>query len=82
MIKIIEKLHDWMSRNLKMGCEKLPPEKRLMVVLMMFFCFALIFVGVFANTIYKMGIKEGEKNNLIQKTNYERENIRTTSETE
>lgn len=37
MIKIIEKLHDWMSRNLKMGCEKLPPEKRLMVVLMMFF---------------------------------------------
>lgn len=61
MRKYIVKVQDWVDDNLRRLCGRITPEKRLVVLLIMFLFFGITSVYIFVSAIYNIGKNEGRQ---------------------
>ena len=54
-------IQDWVDDNLRRLCGRITPEKRLVVLLTMFFVFGIASIYIFVSAIYNIGKNEGRQ---------------------
>ena len=59
--KCMNKIQDWADDSLRRLCGRITPEKRLAVILTMFFFFSIASVYIFVSGIYNIGKNEGRR---------------------
>ena len=59
--KQINRFRDWSEDNLRRLCGRITPEKRLVVLLVMFVLFGASSLYIFASAIYEIGKYEGRR---------------------
>lgn len=60
-INVIEKAQDWVDEKLHRLCGRITPEKRLVVVLVMFLFFGGMSIYITVSSIYNIGKRDGQQ---------------------
>lgn len=60
-INVIEKAQDWVDEKLRRLCGRITPEKRLVVVLVMFVFFGGMSIYITVSSIYNIGKRDGQQ---------------------
>lgn len=64
MIKLFEKLQDWVSMKMEELCGRLSPKTQRILVFSLFFTFACSSLFIFGDALYRIGKNEGRKESL------------------
>ena len=57
----IEKVRDWADDRLRRMCGRITPDKRLAVILVMFFFFGGLSIYITVSSIYNIGKRDGRR---------------------
>lgn len=60
-INVIEKVQDWADDKLRRLCGRITPEKRLVVVLVIFIFFGGMSIYITVSSIYNIGKRDGQQ---------------------
>lgn len=60
-INLITKVQDWVDEKLRCLCGRITPEKRLVVVLVMFLFFGGMSIYITVSSIYNIGKRDGQQ---------------------
>lgn len=60
-MNVIEKAQDWADEKLRHLCGRITPEKRLVIILLMFLFFGGMSIYITVSSIYNIGKRDGQQ---------------------
>lgn len=58
---LISKVQDWVDEKLRHLCRRITPEKRLVIILLMFLFFGGMSIYITVSSIYNIGKRDGQQ---------------------
>lgn len=58
---LISKVQDWVDEKLRHLCGRITPEKRLVIIILMFLFFGGMSIYITVSSIYNIGKRDGER---------------------